>query len=70
MSSVILIIEDDVIMTEGMGRILNNVDYEAYSAYTGAEGSALADALRPDIVILDVNLPDSNGKEIYRHLKA
>ncbi|MET0771495.1 MAG: response regulator transcription factor [Candidatus Limnocylindrales bacterium] len=39
-------------------------------ASTGQEGMALARSLRPDVVLLDVNLPDIDGIEVCRQLRG
>ncbi len=70
MNAIILIVEDDVILADGMVHILNDAGYNTHSAYTGIDGLELAYTLRPEIVILDVNLPDGNGKKICRQIKA
>jgi len=40
------------------------------SAFTGTEGLAIAELERPDLVLLDVDLPDINGFDVCRHLAA
>ena len=73
-------------MTEPRGRILNVDDYEASryarsqmlvrsgfqvtEAGTGADALRLAEEQRPDLVLLDVNLPDMDGFEVCRRLRA
>ena len=73
-------------MAESRGLILNVDDYEAsryarsqmlrragfevIEAGTGAEAIRLAAEQRPDLVLLDVNLPDMNGFEVCRRLRT
>src|SRR5262245_43426953 len=44
--------------------------YEILSAATGAEGIATAAAQRPDLILMDLNLPEIDGWEAARRLKA
>jgi|WetSurMetagenome_2_1015567.scaffolds.fasta_scaffold10117_1 PAS domain S-box-containing protein len=66
----VLIVEDDedvLRMTTGM---LATAGYEILTASTGYEGLAKARANRPDLVLLDVGLPDVNGLEVCREIKS
>ena len=66
----ILIIEDDAAMLRGLK---DNFEYEGYSVATaadGQEGLELALADRPDLIMLDIMLPEINGYEICRLLRG
>jgi DNA-binding response OmpR family regulator len=49
---------------------LANGTYEIAEADTGEAGLALADSMTPDIVLLDLGLPDMDGLEVCRRLKS
>ena len=66
----VLLVEDDNYVSAAIWTLLKYSDYDVTIAESGAEGLKLAQSLSPDIVILDVNLPDLNGLEICRRLKA
>jgi DNA-binding response OmpR family regulator len=66
----ILIIEDDASIREGLTDTLRVKGYEVDAARTGAEGLDLFEKHAPDLVILDLMLPDMEGFEICRKLKA
>jgi two-component system sensor histidine kinase/response regulator len=51
-------------------RVLTRAGFRVYDARTGAEGLELAATRMPDLVLLDVNLPDINGIEVCRKLKS
>ncbi|MBL1178296.1 response regulator [Pantanalinema sp. GBBB05] len=51
-------------------RMLQNVGFEVLGAATGAAGLQLVTEHIPDLVILDVKLPDTNGFEVCRQIKA
>lgn len=66
----ILIADDDHKITEMLRRTLS---YEGYSVLTAADGQealALAQAQRPDLVILDWMMPKLDGVEVARRLRA
>src|SRR5438309_12011057 len=51
-------------------RLLKQAGYLAYEAGTGNEALRLAEVHSPDLVLLDVNLPDISGFEVCRRLKS
>jgi len=66
----VLIIDDDADLRELLGEQLElNSEFSALGAATGAEGVGQAMALRPDIILLDVDLPDINGREACRQIR-
>jgi DNA-binding response OmpR family regulator len=65
----ILIIEDDLIMTLLLTRMLKNLNYEVISAKDGKEGIELFNKSLPDLVITDMMLPFISGPEIISYLK-
>jgi CheY-like chemotaxis protein len=60
-SAKILVVEDNRDAAESLRRLLYLSGYEVSLAYTGAEGLRVARLLRPDVVVCDIGLPDSNG---------
>jgi CheY-like chemotaxis protein len=44
--------------------------YEVHEAATGGDALAAADTHRPDLVMLDLGLPDINGREVLRRLRT
>jgi CheY-like chemotaxis protein len=50
-------------------RILSEAGYEVVEANTGADALAVAEAVRPALILLDVNLPDISGIEVCERLK-
>lgn len=65
----ILCIDDDPRIRDTIRTIMAGASWEVWEAETGKEGLALA-GKGPDVVILDVSLPDMHGFEVCRQLKA
>ena len=65
----ILLIEDEPAMALGLMDALGFEGYRALSATTGRQGVELARQERPDLVILDLMLPDTNGFEVCVQLR-
>lgn len=66
----ILLIDDDPDWLSAAARLLRGAGFDVLEAATGQAGLALARTSRPDMVLLDVVLPDMNGIEVCRQLKA
>jgi len=66
----VLIIEDDPGSADVIRRALIYQDYEVHLAHTGAQGLAAARDRLPDVVILDLILPDMDGVEVCKRLRA
>ena len=65
----ILIIDDDRTLSEAVAQALENAGFAAAIAGTASEGWRRIDAEKPDLVILDLNLPDIDGIELCRDLR-
>jgi DNA-binding response OmpR family regulator len=66
----ILIVDDDPDITGAFMHVLQSADYDVISAATGKECLQIARAERPDLILLDVRLPDINGLEVCRRIKS
>jgi len=66
----VLVIDDEKNIRALLGKVLSQDQVEVYSAGTGAEGMQMADEHQPDLVLLDLRLPDTSGLEVLRSLKA
>jgi PAS domain S-box-containing protein len=66
----ILNVDDNEGCRYAVSRILELNDFTVKEASTGAEALSMARSEQPDLVLLDINLPDLNGYEVCRQLKA
>jgi two-component system OmpR family response regulator len=66
----ILIIEDDEYSREAVEHLLKAEGCETRSAAGGVTGYCAARRFSPDIIILDLNLPDIDGQRVLRKLRA
>ena len=70
MSTRILLVDDEELNVYMLKRRLEKRKYDVLVATTGTEAVAKTQAERPDIVLMDVGLPDIDGWEASRRLKA
>ncbi|MGA9116777.1 MAG: response regulator transcription factor [Bacteroidota bacterium] len=65
----ILIVEDDGALARGLAEVLRSEHYRAVSVPTCARGLAAILAENPDLIILDLMLPDGNGMDLCAELR-
>jgi len=70
MSQLILVVEDDPTMQKMALKILRSRGFSAELARNGREAVAMAAALKPGLILMDLSLPEMNGWEATRALKA
>ena len=66
----ILVIEDENDLRELLEYNLKGAGYEVFAASDAAAGFALAQEHRPDLVLLDIMLPDASGLDVCRMLRS
>lgn len=64
-----LVIEDDADIGDLLHMILTQCGFTVHLEATGAEGLAAAAGLRPDLITVDLGLPDVHGHEVIRKLR-
>lgn len=67
--STVLIIDDEASIQKLLQIILESHDFKVIQATSGLEGLKLAASYLPDVVLLDVGLPDISGHEVLAQLK-
>jgi two-component system alkaline phosphatase synthesis response regulator PhoP len=66
----ILIIDDEIHIVELLKFNLETLDYEVHFSYDGLEGFKKAKEIKPDLILLDLMLPNMSGIEVLTEIKA
>ena len=66
----VLVIDDDDLNLILTSTIFQNAGYTVYKTSSGREGVAMAQKILPDVILVDIAMPDMNGYEVTRILKA
>ena len=70
MAKKILIVDDDSDFVEAVTLILNPKEFEVVTACNGREGLKKVKTERPDLIVLDVMMPEKDGYTVCRELKS
>ena len=70
MAKKILLVDDDPDFVEAVTMILESKHYKVAAAYGGVEGIQKAKTENPDLIVLDVMMPDKDGYAVCKELKA
>ena len=65
----VLVVDDEQMIRWSIEQTLRVAGYEVVTAETGAEGLALVRQLDPDVVLLDLRLPDEDGLNLLKRIK-
>lgn len=68
--TLVLVVDDEPQIVRALRTALEASDYGVISAGTGEKGLTLAAAQEPDLVVLDLGLPDLDGSEVIRRLRT
>ena len=66
----ILVVEDEKSISTLITTILNNTGYEVMKARTGSEALSMISSHCPDLIVLDLGLPDMDGLDILRQIRS
>ena len=69
MNETVVIVEDDVDILEVLTLYVENAGFQTHAATTFQDGKQLILDKRPDIIVLDINLPDGNGFELAQFIR-
>lgn len=65
-----VVVEDDRDVGDAISKLLDLAGFDVQVAHTGAEALSLVSAGRPDLVTLDMTLPDIDGVEVCRQIRT
>ena len=69
MKKKILIVDDEAGIVQEIKEFLEEEGYEAHTADTAKTGILMIEELKPDVILIDVKLPDASGTEVLRACK-
>ena len=70
MPTKILVIDDDLAITELMSMLLKTHGFEVITTNSGADGIRLVKEKNPDVVLLDLMMPDMDGWQVSKAIRA
>ncbi len=65
----ILLVDDEESIQQTLGVVLPTAGYTVYPVRNGKEALRRVQSVRPDLILLDLGLPDMDGKQVIRHLR-
>lgn len=66
----VLAVDDNEMHCYALRKVLEHSGFEVFVAHTGSDALEKARHHKPDVVLLDINLPDVNGYEVCARLKS
>jgi len=69
MENKILFVDDEIGIHRTLERVFKSAPYTTYSAYNGKEAIQLAKEECPNLILLDINMPQMDGYEVMRELR-
>ncbi len=66
----ILVVDDDVDAAEALGELLRDYGHDVATAHDGSQALEHARLHRPDVVLLDISMPDMNGYDVAKRMRC
>ncbi|MGH7672923.1 MAG: sigma-54-dependent transcriptional regulator [Gemmatimonadales bacterium] len=70
MADTLLLVDDDAAVLRAIGEYFERIGYEVWREATGEQGLETFRRVRPDVVLLDLHLPDANGLVVLERLRG
>jgi CheY-like chemotaxis protein len=70
MNKKVLVVDDDKSITAIIGKIVSRLGYEVMALNEPAEALAAFERFKPDVLMLDLVMPEPDGTEVLRHVLA
>ena len=70
MASKVLVIDDDIAITELMGMLLKTHGFDVITTNNGSDGVRLVKDQTPNVVLLDLMMPDMDGWQVCKAIRA
>jgi CheY-like chemotaxis protein len=68
--AVVLVVDDDEFTCDAVRRLLTRMGYTTACAQSGADALTLLETVQPDVIVLDWMMPEMDGLEVLRKLRA
>jgi CheY-like chemotaxis protein len=68
--AVVLVVDDDEFTCDAISRLLNRMGYQTACAHSGEAALGMLADVRPDVIVLDWMMPQMDGLEVLRKLRA
>ena len=65
----ILAVDDSLLICQQIEKVLKNEEYTVYKSHSAKETLELLEEVDPDLILLDVILPDMEGYELFEKIK-
>ena len=65
----VLVVDDEIVLADLLASALRYEGWEVTTAHTGADAVRLAREISPDLVVLDIMLPDFDGLEVLSKIR-
>ena len=66
----ILVVDDEKLVCWSLSEMLTEAGFQVETALTGADARSLFESFQPEMILLDVRLPDANGIELLSEFKG
>ncbi len=70
MQPIVLLVDDSLMIHRVVGQILTDAGYKVLKAYNGKKGYEMAKTWKPDLIIMDIEMPEMNGIEAASLIKS